>query len=162
MMVASEADEAWWPPTFRPSVLSRKWLALWIVQLASQSTLRSSAASSARSADARGIGLRRLAMLRSLHQTLGNGYQFRSQSGPGLAYSAKDFAKGSLFMPHRLDALDRKILNLLQEDGRMSLADLAAKVGLSPSPCLRRVRMLERAGVIARYVAVLDQQAGGL
>ena len=65
-------------------------------------------------------------------------------------------------MPHSLDALDRKILGLLQEDGRMSLADLAAKVGLSPSPCLRRVRMLERAGVIARYVAVLDQQAVGL
>ena len=65
-------------------------------------------------------------------------------------------------MPHALDALDRKILGLLQEDGRMSLADLAGKVGLSPSPCLRRVRMLERAGVIARYVAVLDQQAVGL
>src|ERR1700686_5906966 len=65
-------------------------------------------------------------------------------------------------MPHRLDAVDRKILALLQEDGRMSLADLAAKVSLSPSPCLRRVRMLERAGVIARYVAVLDQQAVGL
>src|ERR1700693_3534725 len=65
-------------------------------------------------------------------------------------------------MPHRLDAVDRKILGLLQADGRMSLADLAAKVGLSPSPCLRRVRMLERAGVIARYVAVLDQQAVGL
>jgi Lrp/AsnC family transcriptional regulator, leucine-responsive regulatory protein len=65
-------------------------------------------------------------------------------------------------MPHRLDAVDRKILGLLQTDGRMSLADLALKVGLSPSPCLRRVRMLERAGVIARYVAVLDQQAVGL
>src|SRR5260370_6231789 len=65
-------------------------------------------------------------------------------------------------MPHRLDAVDRKILGLLQTEGRMSLADLAAKVGLSPSPCLRRVRMLERAGVIARYVAVLDQQAVGL
>lgn len=65
-------------------------------------------------------------------------------------------------MPHALDALDRKILGLLQEDGLMSLADLATQVGLSPSPCLRRVRMLERAGVIARYVAVLDQQAVGL
>src|SRR5215203_3978800 len=42
MMVASEADEAWWPPTFRPSTLSRRWLALWMVQLASHSTLRSS------------------------------------------------------------------------------------------------------------------------
>src|SRR6516164_5092716 len=42
MMVASEADEAWWPPTFSPSVFSRIWLAWWMVQLASHSTLRSS------------------------------------------------------------------------------------------------------------------------
>ncbi|MET0668799.1 MAG: Lrp/AsnC family transcriptional regulator [Xanthobacteraceae bacterium] len=60
-----------------------------------------------------------------------------------------------------LDATDRKILVLLQADGRMSLAELAEKVGLSPSPCLRRVRMLED-GVISRYVAVLDQRAVGL
>src|SRR5262245_12514906 len=133
-----------------------------MVQLASHSTLRSSAASRARSSEAGGAGLRDLAMLGSSHRTLGSGYQFRSQIRPELAYSAKYFAKGSGFMPHALDALDRKILGLLQEDGRMSLADLAAQVGLSPSPCLRRVRMLERAGVIARYVAVLDQQAVGL
>ena len=62
----------------------------------------------------------------------------------------------------QLDAIDRKILALLQHDGRMSLAALADKVGLSPSPCLRRVRLLEKAGVIARYVAVLDQRAVGL
>lgn len=61
-----------------------------------------------------------------------------------------------------LDAIDRKILSLLQSDGRMSINDLAGKVGLSPSPCLRRVRLLEKAGVIARYVAVLDQRAVGL
>jgi Lrp/AsnC family leucine-responsive transcriptional regulator len=61
-----------------------------------------------------------------------------------------------------LDAIDRKILEHLQADGRMSLSDLAAKVGLSSSPCLRRVRSLERAGVISRYVAVLDQRAVGL
>jgi Lrp/AsnC family leucine-responsive transcriptional regulator len=61
-----------------------------------------------------------------------------------------------------LDDTDRKILTLLQDDGRISLADLAEKVGLSPSPCLRRMRNLEKAGVIARYVAVLDQQAVGL
>ena len=61
-----------------------------------------------------------------------------------------------------LDAVDRKILGQLQADGRISLANLAAKVGLSPSPCLRRVRTLERDGVIARYVAVLDQRAVGL
>jgi Lrp/AsnC family leucine-responsive transcriptional regulator len=62
----------------------------------------------------------------------------------------------------KLDDLDRRILEHLQADGRMSLADLAARVGLSPSPCLRRVRNLERAGVISRYVAVLDQRAVGL
>jgi Lrp/AsnC family transcriptional regulator, leucine-responsive regulatory protein len=47
-------------------------------------------------------------------------------------------------------------------NGRMSLAELADKVGLSASPCLRRVRILEKAGVISRYVAVLDQRAVGL
>jgi Lrp/AsnC family leucine-responsive transcriptional regulator len=61
-----------------------------------------------------------------------------------------------------LDAIDRKILALLQQDGRMTILNLAEKVGLSPSPCLRRVRMLEDAGVISRYVAVLDQQKSGL
>jgi Lrp/AsnC family leucine-responsive transcriptional regulator len=61
-----------------------------------------------------------------------------------------------------LDEVDRKILAQLQTDGRMSLSDLAGKVGLSPSPCLRRVRILEREGVISRYVAVLDQRAVGL
>ena len=60
------------------------------------------------------------------------------------------------------DALDHKILVSLQINGRMSLADLAAKVGLSHSPCLRRVRNLERTGVITRYVAVLDQRKVGL
>lgn len=65
-------------------------------------------------------------------------------------------------MPTQLDAIDRKILHHLQQDGRMSLADLADKVGLSPSPCLRRVRILEKEGIIARYAAVLNQQAVGL
>jgi Lrp/AsnC family leucine-responsive transcriptional regulator len=66
-------------------------------------------------------------------------------------------------MPSRsLDPIDRKILATLQRDGRMSLADLAQQVGLSPSPCLRRVRMLEEAGIISRYVAMVDQQAVGL
>src|SRR5665811_1094156 len=63
---------------------------------------------------------------------------------------------------HALDAVELKILRYLQNDGRMSIADLASKVGLSSSPCLRRVRMLEKSGVIARYVAVLDQRAVGL
>jgi Lrp/AsnC family leucine-responsive transcriptional regulator len=61
-----------------------------------------------------------------------------------------------------LDPTDRKILAVLQEDGRISLADLATRVALSSSPCLRRIRRLERAGIIARYVAVLDQAKVGL
>ena len=61
-----------------------------------------------------------------------------------------------------LDDIDRKILAALQTDGRISLADLSAKVGLSPSPCLRRIRMLERVGIIARYAAVLSQDKVGL
>ncbi|MGE3065134.1 MAG: Lrp/AsnC family transcriptional regulator [Hyphomicrobiaceae bacterium] len=64
-----------------------------------------------------------------------------------------------IFQP---DDTDRRILTLLQQDGRMSIADLAERVGLSPSPCLRRVRLLEQAGIISRYVAVLDQRAAGL
>ena len=60
------------------------------------------------------------------------------------------------------DAIDRKILAILQGDGRISLSDLSEKVNLSPSPCLRRIRRLERTGIIARYVAVLDQAKVGL
>jgi Lrp/AsnC family leucine-responsive transcriptional regulator len=59
-------------------------------------------------------------------------------------------------MPIKLDALDRRILRALQRDGRLQNVELAKEVGLSPSPCLRRVRLLEDAGVIERYVALLD------
>ena len=59
-------------------------------------------------------------------------------------------------MPHRLDDIDRRILRELQRDGRLTNAELAERVGLSPSPCLRRVRLLEDAGVIAGYTARLD------
>ena len=59
-------------------------------------------------------------------------------------------------MPYDLDAIDRRILAALQRDGRIQNTDLAREVGLSPSPCLRRVRLMEEAGVISRYVAVLD------
>ncbi|MBY5647609.1 Lrp/AsnC family transcriptional regulator [Rhizobium leguminosarum] len=59
-------------------------------------------------------------------------------------------------MPVILDPIDRHILRVLQRDGRISNVDLAREVGLSPSPCLRGVRLLEEAGIIDRYVAVLD------
>ena len=62
----------------------------------------------------------------------------------------------------KLDAIDHKILAALQADGRLSNVELAERVGLSPSPCLRRVRLLEEAGVINRYVALVDQRAVGL
>ena len=55
-----------------------------------------------------------------------------------------------------LDAIDRRILRALQRDGRLQNVELAREVGLSPSPCLRRVRLLEEAGIIERYVAVLN------
>jgi Lrp/AsnC family leucine-responsive transcriptional regulator len=55
-----------------------------------------------------------------------------------------------------LDEIDRRILRALQRDGRMQNVALAKVVGLSPSPCLRRVKLLEETGVINRYVAVLD------
>lgn len=62
----------------------------------------------------------------------------------------------------RLDAIDRKILAALQRDGRLTNAELAQQVGLSPSPCLRRVRILERRGVLRGYVALVDPNAIGL
>lgn len=61
-----------------------------------------------------------------------------------------------------VDAIDRKILALLQEDGRLTITELAARVGLSVSPCHRRLRELERAGVIRGYRAVVDAAALGL
>ncbi|HEY8609308.1 MAG TPA: Lrp/AsnC family transcriptional regulator [Noviherbaspirillum sp.] len=61
-----------------------------------------------------------------------------------------------------LDAIDFKLLQFLQEDGRISNLDLAEKVFLSPSACLRRVRLLEEKGVIDRYTALLDPAKLGL
>ena len=62
----------------------------------------------------------------------------------------------------KLDAIDRRILTALQRDGRLQNVDLAREVGLSPSPCLRRVRLLEEAGVIERYVALIDASKVGM
>jgi Lrp/AsnC family leucine-responsive transcriptional regulator len=61
-----------------------------------------------------------------------------------------------------LDAIDRKILSLLQSDGRMTMQELSDRVGLSVSPCHRRVKLLEERGVITRYIATVDQKAVGL
>ncbi|AFK53325.1 MULTISPECIES: Lrp/AsnC family transcriptional regulator [Tistrella] len=65
-------------------------------------------------------------------------------------------------MPIKLDEIDKRILRALQRDGRMQNVELAREVGLSPSPCLRRVRLLEEAGIIRRYAAVVDPAKIGL
>ncbi len=57
------------------------------------------------------------------------------------------------------DEIDSEILDVLQRDGRISNQELADQVGLSPSPCLRRVKLLESGGIIQRYVALLDPVA---
>jgi DNA-binding Lrp family transcriptional regulator len=64
-------------------------------------------------------------------------------------------------MPPALDSVDLEILAALQDDGRMTNVDLAAKVGLTAPPCLRRVRSLEQAGVIQGYHAKLEPTALG-
>ncbi|MFD1695770.1 Lrp/AsnC family transcriptional regulator [Roseibium aestuarii] len=61
-----------------------------------------------------------------------------------------------------MDAKDRQIIWALQEEGRLSNQDLSERVSLSPSPCLRRVRLLEDSGVIRGYTAIVDEEAYGL
>jgi Lrp/AsnC family leucine-responsive transcriptional regulator len=61
-----------------------------------------------------------------------------------------------------IDATDWKILSLLQEDARITNLELSRAIGLSPSPCLARVRALEKAGYINRYVSLLDSLKVGL
>jgi DNA-binding Lrp family transcriptional regulator len=64
-------------------------------------------------------------------------------------------------MIREVDDLDRAILEILHVDGRVTNADLAARVGLSPAPCLRRVRRLEEVGIIRGYTALIDPVALG-
>ena len=62
---------------------------------------------------------------------------------------------------HEFDRVDRKILDILQRNGRISITELAAEVGLSATPCAERVRRLERNGVITGYHAHVAPQALG-
>ena len=64
-------------------------------------------------------------------------------------------------MSARIDAIDRKILKELQEDGRITNVELARRVGISAPPCLRRVRALEEAGYIKGYRGLLDEKLLG-
>ena len=61
-----------------------------------------------------------------------------------------------------LDDIDRKILMLLQQDSRLTMQEISEQVGLSASPCHRRIKLLEERGVITRYGATVDQRAVGL
>jgi Lrp/AsnC family leucine-responsive transcriptional regulator len=62
----------------------------------------------------------------------------------------------------KLDRIDREIIKVLQADARIPIVDLSERVGLSASPCARRVKRLESAGIIMRYATVIDQKAVGL
>lgn len=64
-------------------------------------------------------------------------------------------------MPARLDDTDRMILQILQADGRITNVELAGRLGMSPPPCLRRVRALEEAGYITGYRALIDERRLG-
>ena len=65
-------------------------------------------------------------------------------------------------MPELLDKIDSRILEIIREEARISNTDLADRVGLSPSPCWRRVRALESNGIIERYVTLVNAKAVGL
>jgi Lrp/AsnC family transcriptional regulator, leucine-responsive regulatory protein len=81
-------------------------------------------------------------------------------------FSARQSHRSAIFChtwgPMALDSTDRRMLQILQREGRISNAALAERLHLSPSPCLRRLRALERSGVIAGYRAVLDRQKAGV
>src|SRR5712672_3279897 len=84
----------------------------------------------------------------------------------GLIYGTKfpmtDLAVHVLKPNRRLDAIDRKILMVLQEDASLSVADIGARVGLSSTPCWKRIQRLEADGVIQKRVAIIDQNKLGL
>ena len=65
-------------------------------------------------------------------------------------------------MQHTLDEIDRKILRLLQKDCKQTSNEIAEQVGLSQTPCLRRIRNMEAAGIIERYTAILNPDTLGL
>jgi Lrp/AsnC family transcriptional regulator, leucine-responsive regulatory protein len=77
-------------------------------------------------------------------------------------FSPRRARKVAIVPKSELDAIDRRIVAELQADARLSNVELADKVGLSPSPCLRRVKRLEREGYIEGYRAVLRRERVGL
>jgi DNA-binding Lrp family transcriptional regulator len=79
-----------------------------------------------------------------------------------MVYLAIFLLKRSHFVPKSLDRLDRRILDELQADARVSNQELARRVGLSPAPCWRRLRQLEEEGFVSGYVTLLNGPAIGL
>src|ERR1700736_5654756 len=73
-----------------------------------------------------------------------------------------DLAVQTLEHNRRLDAIDRKILTVLQEDASLSVAEIGDRVGLSSTPCWKRIQRLEADGIILRRVALVDQNKIGL
>ena len=74
----------------------------------------------------------------------------------------RDFMPNSRTHPPKLDRIDKRILALMQSNGRMTNLELAEAVGLSPTPCARRVKRLEESGLIERHVTLLNQARLGL
>ena len=73
-----------------------------------------------------------------------------------------DAAVATLDVPRRLDAIDRKILTVLQDDASLSVAEIGDRVGLSSTPCWKRIQRMEAEGIILRRVALVDQNKIGL
>lgn len=65
-------------------------------------------------------------------------------------------------MPEQIDGIDAKILHLIQRNAALSVADIADKVGLSSSPCWRRIKRMEEIGIIKKRITILDRQKLGL
>lgn len=76
--------------------------------------------------------------------------------------SETDLATAVPDTPRRLDAIDRKILTVLQDDASLSVAEIGDRVGLSSTPCWKRIQRLEAEGIILRRVALVDQNKIGL
>jgi Lrp/AsnC family transcriptional regulator len=75
---------------------------------------------------------------------------------------ARNGVLGEKGLAEQLDAVDAKILDLIQHDASLSVAEIAERVGLSSSPCWRRIKRLEDAGIIQRRVTILDREQLGL
>lgn len=89
------------------------------------------------------------------------GYWHVRKVAPAMAHAMPNCARCAILACHAMDKADRAIIAHLVENGRLTNTELADRVGLSPSPCLRRVRQLETSGVLTGYHAAVDPAAVG-